>query len=76
MNANKLQQELSDLYLGIKSGAIKPIEACEMNNAAGKMIKLAKLQLEYARIEKNAEGMAKIRIDFLESDSFEPQPAA
>ncbi len=52
MNANELQKELSELYHNLKTGAIKPPVACEMNNAAGKMINLAKLQLEYMRLGK------------------------
>ena len=54
MNANELQKELSELFMSLKSGKIKPPVACEMNNAAGKMIGLAKLQLEYARLGKQS----------------------
>lgn len=66
MNATKLQQELSELYMGLKSGKIKPPVACEMNNAAGKMINLAKLQLDYMRLGKASTETAN-RIGLLES---------
>ena len=66
MNANQLQIELSELYQNLKTGAIKPPVACEMNNAAGKMINLAKLQLEYMRLGKSAPSDAN-RIGLLES---------
>ena len=66
MNANQLQKELAELYQNLKTGAIKPPVACEMNNAAGKMICLAKLQLEYMRLGKAAPSDTN-RIGLLES---------
>ena len=66
MNANELQKELSELFLSLKAGKIKPPVACEMNNAAGKMIGLAKLQLEYARQGQPAS-MTGNRIGLLET---------
>jgi len=66
MNANELQKELSELYQNLKTGKIKPPVACEMNNAAGKMIGLAKLQLEYMRLGKSTPSDAN-RIGLLES---------
>ena len=66
MNANELQKELSELFMSLKSGDIKPPVACEMNNAAGKMIGLAKLQLEYARLGMQGENVGN-RIGLLES---------
>ena len=66
MNANQLQKELAELYQNLKTGAIKPPVACEMNNAAGKMIGLAKLQPEYMRLGKAAPSDTN-RIGLLES---------
>ncbi len=68
MNANELQKELSELYQALKSGKIKPPVACEMNNAAGKMIGLAKLQLEYMRLGKGTP-TSENRIGLLESSA-------
>ena len=68
MNANELQKELSELFMSLKSGKIKPPVACEMNNAAGKMIGLAKLQLEYMRLGKTGAETVN-RIGLLESNS-------
>ena len=68
MNANELQKELAELYQNLKSGKIKPPVACEMNNAAGKMIGLAKLQLEYMRLGK-ATPTSENRIGLLENAS-------
>ena len=66
MNANELQKELAELYQGLKSGAIKPPVACEMNNTAGKMTSLAKLQFDYMRFCKETPSDAN-RIGLLES---------
>ena len=66
MNANELQKELSELFMSLKAGTIKPPVACEMNNAAGKMIGLAKLQLEYARQGQQAS-LTGHRIGLLEA---------
>lgn len=52
MNAKEIHQELEELFKGLKSGKIKPPQACEMNNAVGKMINLAKLQIEYTRLQR------------------------
>lgn len=54
MNANDWRNELEELYAGLKSGKIKPPTACEMNNTAGKVIALAKLELEYARLRRES----------------------
>jgi hypothetical protein len=50
MNAQGWRKELEDLYLGLKSGKIKPSVATEMNNTIGKVINLTKLELEYSRM--------------------------
>lgn len=63
MNANELQHELSVVFTDLKSGKIKPAVASEMINAAGKMINLARLQLEYIRLVRpNPEGINVIQL--------------
>jgi len=42
-----LRENLSDILEGVKNGTIGYHEASEMNNAAGKMINSAKVQIEY-----------------------------
>lgn len=49
LTAEELHAELSAVFLGLKNGTVKPVVAVEMNNAAGKIINLAKLRLDYAR---------------------------
>jgi len=43
-----LRNELCTTFQDLKSGTIEPKIASEMNNAAGKIINTAKVQLEYA----------------------------
>lgn len=52
--AEDMTLELQELFSQLKSGAIKQKDAAELNNCVGKMIGLAKAQLEYhaARKEK------------------------
>lgn len=45
----KLRDELVTLFTDIKEGKVKPAVATEMNNAAGKAINSAKIELEYRR---------------------------
>ena len=45
-----LREELIVLFNGLKNGTIKPKEAKEMNNSAGKMINSLKVEIEYAAI--------------------------
>lgn len=60
-NAEQLRKELSDTFAQLKSGAIKPSEAAELANIAGKMIASAKVQVEYFALRKESP-----RIPFLE----------
>ncbi len=51
-NIAELRNELSEVFADLKSGKLAPATATEMNNAAGKMISSAKLQLEHASLRE------------------------
>ena len=51
-NVTQLRKELAEVFADLKSGKLAPATATEMNNAAGKMIATAKLQLEHATLSK------------------------
>lgn len=59
-NVSELRAELSSVFSQLKAGAIKPAEAAELANIAGKMISSAKVQVEYYALRKEAPN-----IDFL-----------
>lgn len=59
-------KELEELYDGQKTGRIKPVTAVEMNNTIGKVIALAKLQLEYNRARKTMQANGE-KIPMLET---------
>ncbi len=63
-NIEALRDELVGLFYALKDGTVKPPVAVEMNNAAGKAINSAKLELEYLR-EKTRN--KDLKIDFLDS---------
>ena len=46
-NAEELRAELAQTFAQLKAGEIKPSEAAELANIAGKMIGSAKVQVEY-----------------------------
>lgn len=60
-NCDELRNELSIVFERLKAGEIKPGEAAEMANIAGKMINSAKAQIEYYAMRKETP-----RIGFLE----------
>ena len=60
-NCDELRKELAATFEKLKSGEIKPSEAAELANIAGKMIGSAKVQVEYFALRKEAP-----RIDWLE----------
>ena len=47
-----LRNELADVFDQLNAGLIKPKEAGELANVAGKMINSAKVQLEYYALRK------------------------
>ena len=59
---NELHNELAKVFEELRSGKIKPKEAAELVNIAGKMIASAKVQIEYALMRKQEP-----TISFLES---------
>lgn len=61
-NAEELRAELSQTFAQLKAGEIKPSEAAELANLAGKMIGSAKVQVDYYALRKESP-----RIEWLES---------
>lgn len=61
-NCDELRAELAMTFERLKSGEIKPGEAAELANLAGKMIGSAKVQVEYYALRKESP-----RIEWLES---------
>lgn len=59
----QLRNELADVFDQLNAGIIKPKEAGELANVAGKMINSAKVQLEYYALRKETP-----TIDFLNGD--------
>lgn len=59
----QLRNELADVFDQLNAGLIKPKEAGELANVAGKMINSAKVQLEYYALRKEIP-----TIDFLEGE--------
>lgn len=53
-NVEALRTELATVFAGLKAGTIKPGEAAELANVAGKMINSAKVQVEYYALRKEA----------------------
>ena len=69
-NAEELRAELAQTFAQLKAGEIKPSEAAELANIAGKMISSAKVQVEYYAMRKEAP-----TIEFLQSPSNGPHVA-
>jgi hypothetical protein len=63
-NCEALRAQLSETFTQLKAGTIKPGEASELANLAGKMINSAKVQVEYYALRKEAP-----KIEFLESNN-------
>ena len=57
-NCDELRTELAVIFALLKSGAIKPGEAAELANLAGKMISSAKVQIEYHALRKEVPTIA------------------
>jgi len=60
-NITELNNHLTDLYTALKNSTIDVKTAAEMNNTAGKIINVQKVQLEYAELRDE-----KPNINFLE----------
>jgi len=61
-NVDELRGQLADVFSKLHAGEIKPGEAAELANLAGKMISSAKVQVEYYALRKEAP-----TIQFLEA---------
>lgn len=61
--ASELRAELAAVFAQLKAGAIKPSEAAELANLAGKMIASAKVQVEYAALREDVPLIAFLRDD-------------
>ena len=53
-NVEDLRDALSKVFADLKDGSIKPKEAAEFANLAGKMINSAKVQVEYFALRKES----------------------
>ena len=62
-NVDELRGQLADVFAKLRAGEIKPGEAAELANLAGKMIGSAKVQVEYYALRKEAP-----TIGFLETE--------
>lgn len=60
-NVKQLRSELAAVFEDLKTGKLAPAVATEMNNAAGKMIATAKLQLEHAALRKEKPDVEWLR---------------
>lgn len=66
-NITELTTHLTTLYKALNDGTIDVKVAAEMNNTAGKIINVQKIQLEYAALRKEAPV-----IDFLKNEGAVP----
>jgi hypothetical protein len=55
--AEEMTLELQLVFDQLRDGSIKPKEAAELTNCVGKMIGLAKVQLEYHALRKESPRM-------------------
>ena len=61
--ASELRAELAQVFAELKAGEIKPGEAAELANLAGKMIGSAKVQVEYYALRKESPDIAFLKDD-------------
>jgi len=62
-NAEELRDELAQTFAQLKAGAIKPSEAAELANLAGKMIASAKVQVEFYALRKEMPDIKFLMVD-------------
>lgn len=53
-NADELRVELAQVFAQLRAGEVKPSEAAELANLAGKMVASAKVQVEYYALRDEA----------------------
>ena len=63
-NAEELRAELAQTFAQLKAGEIKPSEAAELANLAGKMIGSAKVQVEYYALRKESPTIEFLRAPY------------
>lgn len=61
--ASELRDELAQVFAQLKAGELKPSEAAELANLAGKMIASAKVQVEYYALRKEPPDIAFLKDD-------------
>jgi hypothetical protein len=57
-NITELNKQLIELFQALKDGTIDVKTAAEMNNTAGKIINVQKVQLEYAELRNEAPSIS------------------
>ena len=67
-NIKDWTDKLAALYAAQEEGTIKPAQAMEMNNTAGKVVSFLKLQLEYNK-SRQQTGNKLAQIEMLETPS-------
>ena len=63
-NVDELRGQLADVFSKLRAGEIKPGEAAELANLAGKMISSAKVQVEYYALRKEAPTIEFLRAPY------------
>lgn len=58
MNVEKMREELTKVWEGLKSGEISAKDASEFSNIAGKMINSSKVQMEYFHLRGDERKIA------------------
>lgn len=56
----ELRRDLAGVFNDLRSGTIKPSEAAELNNCAGKMLNSLKVEIEYRSARKEVPSIAFI----------------
>jgi len=72
-NCDELRTELANTFAQLKAGTIKPGEAAELANLAGKMIGSAKVQVEYYTLRKEAPTIAFLETPGAKVSGVPPQ---
>ena len=63
-NVDELRGQLADVFAQLRAGTIKPGEAAELANLAGKMIGSAKVQVEYYALRKEMPTIEFLRTPY------------
>lgn len=72
-NVNELRAQLADVFAKLRAGEIKPGEAAELANLAGKMIASAKVQVEYYALRKESPEIGFLKDDARRAGEGGPQ---